>query len=107
LGFYGYIDKFEEFRSFYNQWGAWVVAGAGMTPFPYKVITITSGVVELDIFVFGIASLLSRGFRFFLISALLWKFGEPMKDFIEKRIGILGLLCFILLIGGFLLIKLF
>jgi membrane protein YqaA with SNARE-associated domain len=106
LDFYGYLDKFNEFKMLYTKYGAWIVAAAGMTPFPYKVITITSGVANLDLWIFSIASVLSRGFRFFLISILLYKFGKSMRNFIEKRIGILGIISFLILIGGFLLIKL-
>lgn len=106
LAFYGYLDKFTDFQSLYNEWGAWIVAGAGVTPFPYKVITIASGVTQLDPMVFGVASVLSRGLRFFLVAALLWKWGAPMRAFIERRLGLLATLAFALLLGGFLAIKL-
>ena len=58
---YGYADQFEEFRALYNEWGAWIVAGAGVTPFPYKVITIASGTTHLNPIVFGLASVAARG----------------------------------------------
>lgn len=105
LEFYGYLDEFSAFKEHYNKWGAWIVAAAGLTPFPYKVITIASGAVQLDLSVFTIASILSRGARFFIIAALLYKFGEPMKVFIEKRLGLLATLFIILLFGGFALLK--
>ncbi len=105
LEFYGYVAKFDEFRQYYNDWGAWIVFGAGITPFPYKVITIASGVSGLDIWTFSIASILARGFRFFLIAALLWKYGKKMEDFIVKNLGWLSILFFMLLLGGFILIK--
>ena len=105
LEFYGYVAKFDEFRQYYNDWGAWIVFGAGITPFPYKVITIASGVSGLDIWTFSIASILARGFRFFLITALLWKYGKKMEDFIVKNLGWLSILFFVLLFGGFVLIK--
>lgn len=105
LSFYGYLDKFVLFQDYYNEWGAWIVAGAGVTPFPYKVITIASGVTGLDLTVFTVASILSRGVRFFLVAALLWKFGAPVKVFIEKRLGLLATLFFILLFGSFVLIN--
>lgn len=105
LEFYGYIDKFEEFQARYNEWGAWIVAGAGFTPFPYKVITITSGVTQLDFWVFNIASVLSRGARFFLVAGLLWYFGPPIRVFIEKNLGLLTVVFFALLFGGFLAAK--
>ncbi len=105
LEFYGYVAKFDEFRQYYNGWGVWIVFGAGITPFPYKVITIASGVSGLDIWTFSIASILARGFRFFLIAALLWKYGKKMEDFVVKNLGWLSILFFVLLLGGFVLIK--
>ena len=79
--------------------------GAGITPFPYKVVTIASGVVHLDIWVFGIASVIARGMRFYLVAWLLKKYGEPMKVFIEKNLGLLSVLFLLLLVGGFAAIK--
>jgi len=105
LEFYGYGSKFDVFQAKYNDWGAWAVFIAGVTPFPYKVITILSGVTSLNLAVFFVASVAARGLRFFLVSALLWKFGEPIRDFIEKYLGILFVLFCALLIGGFVLIK--
>ena len=80
---------------------------AGFTPFPYKVITITSGMTGLDLGVFTIASVLSRGGRFFLLAFLLKKWGEPMRAFLEKNLGWLATLFFVLLFGGFMAIKAF
>ena len=105
LEFYGYMHQFDVFKDYYHEWGAWIVFGAGITPFPYKVITIASGVVDLNLVVFSIASVLARGGRFFLVAWLLKKYGEPMKDFIEKNLGMLAVLFFVLLIGSFMLIK--
>ena len=105
LEFYGYMHQFDVFQSYYHEWGAWIVFGAGITPFPYKVITIASGVVDLNLWVFSLASVLARGMRFFLVAWLLKKYGEPMKDFIEKNLGKLSVLFLILLIGGFYSIK--
>jgi len=105
LNFYGYMEQFDKFRALYNEWGAWIVFGAGVTPFPYKVITIASGVTELNLWTFSIASVLARGLRFFLVAALLWKFGRKMEDFITKNLGWLSVLFFVLLLGGFVLIK--
>ena len=99
------MQQFDVFKDYYNEWGAWIVFGAGITPFPYKVITIASGVVHLDLITFTVASVVARGMRFYLVAWLLKKFGEPMKDFIEKNLGILSVLFLILLIGGFMAIK--
>ncbi len=106
LEFYGYFDKFAQFQESYNEWGAWIVFGAGLTPFPYKVITIASGVTGLNFTTFMIASVLARGLRFFLVAALLWYFGAPIKRFIEGNLGWLTILFFALLLGGFLLLRL-
>ena len=105
LNFYGYMQQFDTFKDYYHQWGAWIVFGAGITPFPYKIITIASGVVNLDLATFTIASVVARGMRFYLVAWLLKKYGEPMKSFIEKNLGILSVLFLVLLIGGFLLLK--
>ena len=105
LDFYGKTAKFAEFQTMYNEWGAWVVAMAGLTPFPYKVITIASGVTALDLGTFIVASVLSRGARFFLEAGLLWYFGNPIRDFIEKYLGWLVTISFVVLFGGFLLVK--
>lgn len=105
LDFYGYGDKFETFSGQYNEWGPWIVFTAGLTPFPYKVITITSGVTALDPVVFMTASIAARALRFYIVAALLWKFGAPIKEFIDKRLGILTVVFVILLVGGFVLVK--
>lgn len=105
LDFYGYGDQFAEFQGWYQEWGAWIVFFAGVTPFPYKVVTIASGAVSLDIWTFGLASVAARGLRFFLVAALLWLFGPPIKDFIERHLGPLMVLFFVLLFGGFLALK--
>ena len=103
--FYGYMDRFQELQGRYEEWGAWIVAGAGFTPFPYKVITITSGVMHLDFWVFMIASVLSRGARFFLVALLLWHFGPPIRSFIERYLPQLTVLFFVLLLGGFIVAR--
>ncbi len=105
LEIYGYMDKFAVFQARFEEWGGWIVAGFGFTPFPYKVITITSGVVQLDLLVFTVASALSRGARFFLVVALLWWFGPPIRAFIEKNLPALTFLFFGLLFGGFLVVR--
>ena len=86
--------------------GAWIVAGAGLTPFPYKVITIASGVTGLSLPVFLAASIVARGLRFAIVTALLWYFGAPIRDFIERYLGLLFILFMVLLIGGFAVVKL-
>lgn len=105
LQFYGYADKFSDFASRYNEWGVWIVLIAGLTPFPYKVITIASGATGLPLFVFTLASLVARGARFFILAALLFWLGPPIRDFIERRLGLVFTLAMILLIGGFVAAK--
>ena len=106
LDFYGYGAKFSDFTARYNEYGGWIVFIAGVTPFPYKVITIASGVTDLDFATFTTASVLARGLRFFVVAALLYWIGQPIREFIEKRLGLLFTIFCVLLIGGFLLIKL-
>ncbi len=105
LEFYGYDEKFESFRHTYNEWGAWAVLIAGVTPFPYKVITILSGATALNIWVFTLASIVARGLRFFIVAGLLWKFGAPIRTFIEQRLGLVFTVSLALLVGGFVLVK--
>jgi membrane protein YqaA with SNARE-associated domain len=105
LDLYGYWEAFGEFKGLYGEYGAWIVFGAGVTPFPYKVITIASGAVYLDLMVFVIASVLARGIRFFLVAGLLYYFGEPVRAFIERYLEWLAVAFFVLLVGGFVALK--
>lgn len=105
LEFYGKGGDFDTFAVTYNDWGAWAVLIAGVTPFPFKVITIASGVTGLSLPVFIVASLIARAIRFFLVAALLWKFGAPIQDFIERRLGLVFTVFCVLLVGGFALLK--
>jgi len=105
LEFYGKDAYFDEFALRYNEWGAWAVLIAGVTPFPYKVITIMSGATGLSLTVFMVASIIARGLRFFLVAALLWKFGAPIRDFIERRLGLMFTLFCVLLVGGFYVVR--
>ena len=105
LAFYGKETQFEAFSQSYNAWGAWAVLMAGVTPFPYKVITILSGSTGLNFWVFMTASIIARALRFFLVAALLWKYGAPIRDFIERRLGLMFTLAFVILIAGFAAVK--
>jgi len=105
LEFYGYAAKFSDFTARYNEYGGWIVFIAGVTPFPYKVITIASGVTELDLTTFTGASVLACGLRFFVVAALLYYFGPPIREFIEKRLGLMFAVFCVLLVGGFILLK--
>lgn len=105
LEFYGKAEKFGTFQDQFNAYGAWAVLFAGLTPFPYKVITITSGATGLDFKTFLAASVAARGMIFFLLAGILWKFGPPVREFVEKRFGLVTFAIFALLIGGFLAIR--
>ena len=104
LELYGKADRFDEFRDWYNQFGTWAVLIAGVTPFPFKVITILSGATALSLPVFLIATIMARGLRFFLVAALLRAFGPPIRDFIERRLGLVFTVFCIVLVGGFVVI---
>lgn len=105
LEFYGKDNRFEEFRAAYNAWGAWAVLVAGVTPFPFKVITILSGYTGLSLPIFVVASIVARGLRFFVVAALLWRFGAPIRSFIERRLGLLFTAFVALLLGGALVLR--
>jgi membrane protein YqaA with SNARE-associated domain len=105
IDFYSYAEKYAVFQGWYHEYGAWIVAGGGFTPIPYKVITIASGVAKLDFTTFMVVSVVSRGARFLIVAALLWKFGAPIRRFVEERLALLAGLFFALLLGGFLAIK--
>ncbi|MEM6739049.1 MAG: YqaA family protein [Pseudomonadota bacterium] len=89
------------FNTRFNDFGFWAVLVAGLTPFPYKVITIMSGWTAMPLGTFVVTSIIARGARFFLVAWLLWQFGEPIRDFIERRLGLMFTLFCALLIGGF------
>lgn len=90
----------------YDVWNAWIVGIFGLTPLPYKLVTITAGVARVDLGVFIIASILSRGFRFFLVALILRIIGTPAKSFIDKHFNLLTVLFTAALIGGLVIIKL-
>jgi len=100
-------DAMAEFSTRFNDFGFWAVLGAGITPFPYKVITIMSGWTGMPLATFVATSILARGLRFFIVAALLWRFGAPIRTFIEKRLGLMFTLFLVLLFGGFMAVKVF
>jgi len=106
LGFYGYAEKFASFAEVYNEWGIWIVLLAGgLTPIPFKVITIASGATGLDFATFVLFSLIARGSRFYMVSGLLYWFGPPIRDFIEKRLALVFTVGLVTLVGGFVSLK--
>ncbi len=107
VAFYGLDDKFATFVDWYHEHGTLIVLFAGITPFPYKVITIASGVAGLDIIVFTIASIVARALRFYLVAALLYWFGPTARAILERHLGKVTLAFGLLVIGGFVLVRYF
>ena len=105
VNFYNLAESVDDFKSYYDLYGAWIVIIAGFTPFPFKAITIASGLFQLNFIIFILCALLSRGARFYLIALLLYLFGEKIKIFIDKYFNILTILFLLLFLGSFLLIK--
>ncbi len=105
LDFYGMTEKFRTFTGWYNENGAAIVLFAGITPFPYKVITIASGVTGLNFGIFMMASVAARGLRFFLLAGLLYWFGPAARRILEKYLGWITLALGILLVGGLLAVR--
>lgn len=105
LDFYGGHEAFAAFQESYEEWGIWIVMAAGLTPFPYKVVTIASGVMGLNLPIFILGSILSRGARFFLVAALVKAYGAPIQAFVERYLPWVATAFFVLLLGGFALIK--
>lgn len=101
----GKADAMEAFNSQFNSFGFWPVLIAGLSPFPFKVITIMSGWTGLPLGTFIVTAIVARSIRFFVVAALLWKFGAPIKDFIERRLGLMFTLFLIMLLGGFYAVK--
>jgi membrane protein YqaA with SNARE-associated domain len=107
LAFYGYSAAFAEFQAKFNEWGIWIILIKGLTPIPYKLITIASGLAKFDLATFAVASLATRGVRFFLVAGLLKIFGPPIRDFIERRLTLVTTVFAVSLVGGFLVLRYF
>lgn len=105
LRLYGYADRFDEFAKLFNEYGVWILIVKGMTPFPYKVLTILAGATHMALIPFIVASIVARAMRFYLVAALLYWFGEPIRHFIERRLNLLTTAFVILLVGGFVAIR--
>jgi membrane protein YqaA with SNARE-associated domain len=105
LQFYGVMEQYHELKTLFDQWGVWIILIKGMTPIPYKLVTITAGALNFALAPFILASIVSRSMRFFLVAALLWKFGEPVRVFIEKRLELVTSGFLAILVAGFFLIR--
>ena len=99
------VEAFENVKALFEEYNFWIIFTAGFTPIPYKLFTIAGGVFHINFVMFVIASIVSRGMRFFLIGWLIWKFGSPIKVFIDKYFNLLAIAFTVLLIGSFVLIK--
>ena len=106
VDFYGLHDKYDVVMAWYQHYDALAVAAAGFTPLPYKLFTITAGACKVNFLTFMLASIASRAARFFLVAALIYKFGAPVQYFINKYFNLLTIVFLILLIGGFAVMKL-
>ena len=101
VNLYGAHDAIAEFRSWYDSWGAAVILIKGLTPIPFKVVTIASGFFEYNFLLFVLLAAITRGARFFLIAWLLQRYGERMQGFIERRLNLIGTIVLLLLVAGF------
>ena len=98
------IEAFNRVKALYDAYDFWIVFTAGFTPLPYKLFTITGGLFGINLAMFVVASVISRGLRFFLIGWLIWRFGAPIKSFIDRYFNLLAIAFTVLLIGSFVLI---
>ena len=102
---YGLEKAFEKLQLLFQSWGFWIIILKGLTPIPYKIVTITSGVTGLNFWIFMGASIISRSLRFYAEAALLWKYGETVQQQIEKNLTVFTFTFFALLLGGFAILK--
>ncbi len=100
------VEGFNNIKSLYSKWDFLIVFTAGFTPIPFKLITISAGTFNISFVMFILASMISRSARFFLLATLIWFFGGKIRFFIEKYFNLLAIIFTILLVGGFLIIKL-
>jgi membrane protein YqaA with SNARE-associated domain len=105
LKFYGKEHALDSFISFVHDYGVPAVIIKGMTPIPYKIVTIAAGVAKMDLLAFAGASVIARAMRFYLVAGLLYFYGEPIRDFIEKRLTLVTTAFVVLLVGGFVAVK--
>ncbi|MGV8079468.1 MAG: YqaA family protein [Syntrophales bacterium] len=101
------VSMFRYIQGLFETWNFWIIFTAGFTPIPYKVFTVSGGAFDVNLPMFLVASIVSRGARFFLVAFLIWKFGGPIKSFIDRYFNALAILFTVLLIGGFAVIKYF
>jgi membrane protein YqaA with SNARE-associated domain len=105
LRFYGVLDKYAAVEKLYRRWGVWIIIVKGMTPIPYKIVTIASGAFHFNLVKFALASVVCRSIRFYLLSALLFWFGDSIRNFIEGRLTLVSTVFVVILVGGFFLLR--
>ena len=101
ISLYGYESKAESLKVFYNTWGAWVILLKGLTPIPFKLVTIVSGLLKYNFPLFVLLCLITRGARFFILAVLMQYFGEPIKKLLEKYFGWFLLAIAVTIVFGF------
>jgi membrane protein YqaA with SNARE-associated domain len=106
ISVYGLQEGAAEFRSWYAEWGAAIILVKGLTPIPFKLVTIASGLAAFNFPIFVVTALVTRGARFFIIAALLKRYGAPIQDFIERRLNLVGMAFLLALAGGFAVVAL-
>jgi len=105
IDFYHLQAGFAAYQQMFAEYGLWIILIKGLTPIPYKLITIASGVFRFDFLIFTLASIATRSLRFFAVAALLWKYGAPIRTFIDRRLNLVGYGFLALLAGGFLVVR--
>lgn len=105
INLYGYADRIEEFRQAYAEWGAWIILIKGLLPIPYKIVTIASGFAGYDFFWFIVLSAITRGARFFAVAGLLYYYGDPVRNFIEKRLELVTAVVAVIFVSGFVIAR--
>ncbi len=107
LQFYGAMEHYDRVQELYQEHAFWAILAAGVTPIPYKVFTIAAGAFEVSLATLVVASVIGRSARFFLVAGLFYFFGAPIKKFIDKYFEILSVVFLVLLVGGFIIIRVF
>lgn len=105
IEFYGYAEDAAALTAAYNEWGLWIILVKGLTPIPFKLVTIASGAAGFDLAAFAAASVVTRGLRFFLVAALLRRFGVPIRAFIERYLTLVSTAFVLAVVGGFLAVR--
>jgi len=105
INLYGYGNRIEEFRETYAAWGAWIILLKGLTPIPYKLVTIASGFSGYNFGLFVLLSIITRGIRFFLVAGLVSYYGEPIRGFLERRLEAVALATVAIIIAGFAIVR--